>query len=107
MLSYHGYCESKYRPISIFSIRTICSARDYKEVIQAFNAFDNILSDNYVEVIMRNIPESAPLTMQHLLNDKTKHKFEPFIYETFRIYCDKKKEIKFNYETLDKMQNAD
>ena len=46
------------------------------------------------------VESSAVELMDHLLNGTNKERFDPFIYQAFKVFLDKKEEIKFNmYES--------
>lgn len=84
----HGEAEC---PINISSIRDISRATNYQEIIQAVTVFDNILSGN------ESKPSSSVFSIvSHLLNDANKRSFNPFLYQTFKSFLDKKKEVTLN-----------
>ena len=96
----HG---SKQVPINISSIRIIETGTNYGEIIQAITLFDNIISGNTPMRISTSIWKKATLIMNHLLNnnDKTENKFDSFIYNTFKLFMDRKNKLKIDMNALD------
>lgn len=84
--------------MNIASIRIIKTATNYKKVIQAITAFDNVLSGN--PAAAKNTPSSAALILDQLLYDESKEDFDPFIYQTFKVFLNKKTDIKINMHIL-------
>ena len=60
---------------------------------------DNIISDSTGRGM--NIPSKAVLIMDHLLNGGDKNKFDPFIYNTFKVFLNQKTKIKIDMFDLD------
>ena len=78
-------------PINISSIRHIETATNYQEIIQAITAFDNIISGNTKAA--KDISPGTYSIVSHLLSDENKNMFNPFIYQTFKLLMEKKKEV--------------
>ena len=88
----HGY------PINISSIRIIKTKRNYQEIIQAITILDNILSGNIEE----KISKKSLLILNHLIVERKENKFDPFIYNSWKTFLQKKTEIKIDMDNLNK-----
>ena len=85
-------------PINISSIRIIETAKNYQEIIQAISTFDNVCTGNYEEF---NISKESLLILNHLIERK-ENKFDPFIYNSWKVFLQKKTEIRINMYQLGK-----
>jgi len=59
---------------------------------------DNIISDNVrtAKGVNKSLLSSYSLILEHLLYGLHKNKFNPFIYESFKVFCQNKTEITLN-----------
>ena len=78
----------------------ISTASNYEAIMQTITGFDNILSGT--QGVTKAMPSTAVAIMNHLLYDKNKDKFHPFIYESFSSLLDQKTEIKLDMPQLHK-----
>ena len=65
---------------------------------------DNIISDNVraADSVDKSLLSSYSLILEHLLYGlhKNKFKFNPFIYESFKVFCQNKTEITLNMDNI-------
>ena len=74
--------------INISSIRIIETATNYQEIIQAITLFDNALSNNIEERV--NVSSESLLVLKHLIYERNENKFDLFIYNTWKVFVQKK-----------------
>ena len=76
------------------------SATNYTQIIKTITAYDNIISSHAIWGDFK-IPEFSSI-MDDLLNNDNKDRFCPLIYQTFKLFLDKKSEIIINMDTLNR-----
>ena len=84
----------------------ISTASNYQEIIQAITLFDMILSVNTQAVSDFDIPSSTSSIVNHLLSDAMRDKFDPFIYQSFKLFMDKKTNITVDMSWINKIDDA-
>lgn len=93
---YRIFFGDRFNPINISSIRVISTATNYQKIIQSITALDAIISG----LPITSVPSFAPSLIEHLLNDEMENEFNPFIYETFKIFLARKIDITLNMYQL-------
>ena len=89
--------------ISISSIRIIERGTNYQEIISSIRLFDNILSDNIGhDGAAVYIFGKWLLILKHLIYERKENKFDPFIYNTWKVFLQKKTDIIIDMELLGK-----
>ena len=82
----------EYCPIVISSIRIIETATNYQEIIEMISLFDRVLSGDMVK--KKKIGCSSLLILNHLIYERKENKFDPFIYNSWKLFCKKKRKLK-------------
>ena len=103
-LSYYSFIYSLFfgdyvNPISISSIRIIETATNYQEIVSAITLFDNVI--NGVEN-PGYVSSSCLLILSHLIVERAENKFDPFIYNSWKVFLQKKTKIKINMSRMPK-----
>ena len=86
--------------INISSIRIIETAKNYREIIEAMTLFDRAISDNIYEEISKSFLRKSLLILNHLVGKTQNNEFAPFIHNSWKVFLQKKTEIKINMSEL-------
>ena len=99
---FYGCDHLGVHPINISSIRIISTATNYSEIIQAITLFDNVLSGNMdgLKKIPSSVWSKSVFILDFLINSKDSNEFDPFIYNTFKLFLKQKTKIKFDMRHL-------
>ena len=102
----HGFAGSKdsNKPINVSSVRLIDSAINYRKVIKALTAFDNIISGHY-EADLSDGWKAGEI-LEAALSDNHENKADSFIYQSVRLSLNKKTEIQMNFYELDQLNSV-
>ena len=95
-------CHHSLRPIAIniSSIRIIETATNYRDTIQAITLFDNIISNNIEKKVSQKLISNSVVIMSDLIEVGNSDEFDPFIYNSWRIFLQKKNCIEIDMDLL-------
>ena len=93
------------------------SNKTFKKTIQAITYFDNLVAGNYrgvrdfiqkADVINEGKPKHEIIKelvsiVDHLLNGEERNKYDPYIYETFKLYLDIRSELHIDFFQMGNM----